>query len=226
MKPIITILAGILVLSCASETEKKVLDDIAEVYNGNVTYSKSFVSNNSEKRTTFNVFVSNSVMIDTLAPTVATANSAILVYGALTGEERKSYDDIEVYLINSKKDTVSYYYALDILDPIHKKATVFHEFSQRIIDKDFDQMDTLKNNEDIPKSMAVNIKGGILSKEKKHGSLKGYYPFGIAEETDKIGKIYQYQSYLLFADGYKLPYLVVVDADEGKDKIIGYKFFN
>ena len=226
MKPIITILAGLLLVSCASETEKKVLDEIAEVYKGDVSYSKSFVSNNSEKRTTFNVFVSNSTLIDSLPPTVARCNSAVLVYDALTEDERKNYTDIEVFLINTKNDTLSYSFGMDILKPIHKKAAVFREFSERIVNKNFDELDTLKSNADIPKSMSVNIKGGIEVKEKTHGALKGYYPFGIAEDTDEIGKIYRFQSYLLFADGYELNYLIVVDATEGKDKIVGYRFFN
>lgn len=226
MKYIITTLGILALLSCASETEKKVLDDIAEVYNGDVSYSKSFVSNESEKRTSFNVVIKNSAMIDTLAPTVTTSNTALLVYNALTEDEKDTYTDIEVNLINSKKDTVSYYYGMDILAPINHKAKVFRDFSQRIIDKDFDMLDELKNNTNIPKSMAVNIRNGIAAKEKKHGSVKGYYPFGIAEERDEIGKIYQFQSYLEFTDGYKLSYLLVVDATEGKDKIIGYRFFD
>lgn len=226
MKQIITMLGALLLLSCASETEKKVLDEIAEVYNADVSYSKSFVSNTNEKRTTFNVVVENSEMIDTLAPSVTTSNTALLVYDALTEDEKENYTDIEVFLVNKNKDTASYYYKMDVLAPISHKAKVFNDFSQRIVDKNYDQMDTLKSNADIPKSIAVNIKNGIAGKEKQHGSIKGYYPFGIAEETDEIGTIYQYQSYLLFADGYKLNYLIVVDVAKGKDKIIGYKFFN
>jgi len=226
MKHIITILGVLLLLSCASETEKKVLDDIAEVYSGDVSYSKSFVSNESEKRTTFNVVIENSEMIDSLAPSVTTSNTALLVYDALTQDEKEGYTDIEVFLVNKHKDTASYYYKMDILAPISHKVKVFKDFSQRIVAKNFDKMDELKNNAEIPKSIAVNIKNGLAQTEKKHGSVKGYFPFGIAEETDEIGRIYQFQSYLLFEDGYKLNYLVVIDVAKDKDKIIGYKFFN
>lgn len=226
MKYIITIIGVLLVISCASETEKKVLDHIAEVYNGDVSYSKSFVSNESEKRTSFNVVVENSKMIDTLAPTVTTSNTALLVYNALTEEEKDNYTDIEVYMVNIKKDTISYYYPMEILAPLNEKAKIFREFSQRLVDKEFEKLDALKNNADIPKSMSVNIENGLKGAEQKHGNLKGYYPFGIAEEIDEIGKVYQFQSYLLFADGYKLRYLIVVDAAEGKDKIVGYNFFS
>ncbi len=226
MKYIIPFIGVLLFISCASETEKKVLDDIAEVYNGNVSYSKSFVSNESEKRNTFNVFIENSKMTDSIAPTVTTSNTALLVYDAFTENEKNNYTDIEVFVVNKKKDTVSYYYPMDILTPISEKAMIFKEFSQRIIDKDFDKLDELKNNVDIQKSMAINIENGLKRMEKEHGSLKEYYRFGISEEKDEIGIIYQFQGYFVFSDGFKLSYLIVVDATKEKDKIVGYRFFN
>ena len=98
MKKLIScIVATALLFACASETEKGVLEDIAEVYGGETSYSKSFVSNTSEKRTTFNVTINNSQMIDTLAPTVTTANASLMVYDALTSERRKTIPILKLY---------------------------------------------------------------------------------------------------------------------------------
>ena len=167
MKHSIIIIGALLLVSCASETEKKVLDDIAEIYNGDVSYSKSFVSNESENRRSFNVVIENSIMIDTLPPKVTASSAALLVYNVLTKEEKDTYTDIEVFLVNKQKDTISTYYAIDILAPINEKAKIFREFSQRLIDKKFDQLDELKNNIDITKSMSVNIASGLKATEHK-----------------------------------------------------------
>lgn len=221
-----SLVAILLMLACASENEQGVLDAIAEVYNGDVSYSKSFTNNAKGKSTTFNVFIKNSKMADSLAPTVSTANAAVMVYDALTKEEREDYTHIQVLNINAVNDTVGYTYETPALAPASHKSKIFHEFSQRIVNKNFDGMDTLKSNTDIPKSISVDLKSGIANSEKKHGSVIKYTLFGIAEEKDNIGKVYQFQSHLFFEDGYKLRYLVAVDGREEHDKIVGYKFFN
>lgn len=215
-----------LMLGCVSENKQGVLDDIAAVYNGDVSYSKSFAKNTNVKSTTFTVFIKNSKMTDSLAPTVSTANAAVMIYDALTEEEREEYTHIHVLNINAVNDTVGYIYETPALAPTSYKSKIFHEFSQRIVDKNFEGMDALKNNTDIPKSMSVNLKSGIANAEKAHGSVKSYTLFGIAEETDNIGKVYQFQSHLFFEDGYKLRYIIAIDGREENDKIVGYKFFS
>ncbi|QIE59188.1 hypothetical protein G5B37_06325 [Rasiella rasia] len=219
-------LLAILVCSCASETEKGVLDDIATVYDADTSYSKSFVSNTSEKRKTFNVVIQNSAMIDTLKPTVTTANSALMVYDALTSEEKENYTDIEVFLINAKKDTASFYYPMTALAPISKKAKVHRQFSDAIVNNNFEALNTINKAVEIPADFAIGLENGIKQFEADNGSLNGYYTFGIAEERDQIGTIYQYQAYLLFANGTKINYLVVVDATAGNDQLVGFKFFS
>jgi|TARA_R110002012_G_scaffold321121_2_gene547509 hypothetical protein len=226
MKKLITcIVATALLFACASETEKGVLEDIAEVYGGETSYSKSFVSNTSEKRTTFNVTIKNSQMIDTLAPTVTTANASLMVYDALTSEEKKNYTDIETILVNAKNDTISYYYPMSALAPISKKAKVFHTFSSILVDGNFDQLNELDRADDIPANFSEILKNGVAQFEKKYGSLKEYQTFGVAEERDNVGTYYQFQAHLIFANGHKMGYWAVVDAAPDNDALLGYKFF-
>ena len=221
----VLLLVTSLLFSCASDTEKGVLDDIANVYNGDVSYSKSFVSNISEKRTTFNVTIQNSAMIDTLTPTVSTANSALMVYDALTADEKEKYTDIEVFLINAKQDTVSYFYPTTALQPLSAKAKLYHTFMNHLVTGDFDALNELQRAKEIPASFAKGLENGVNNFKDTYGSLKNYYTFGVAEERDQIGTIYQFQGYLLFANGHKMNYLVVVDATEGNNELVGYKFF-
>ncbi|WP_432411568.1 hypothetical protein [Rasiella sp. SM2506] len=223
---LLVLLTPLLLLSCVSETERGVLDDIAEVYNGDVTYTKSFVSNTKGKNTTFNVFIKNSTLGDTLPRTVSTANAAVMIFDALTDDEKTEYSHVQVSFISTASDTLGYTYKVSELAPVNHKSKIFHDFSKRIVNKNFEGLDALKSNKDIPKSMSVNIKSGLSNTEKEHGLIQSYTLFGIAEETDDIGKLYQFQSYLLFADGHTLKYLVVIDATEGNDKIVGYRFFD
>ncbi|RDK89314.1 hypothetical protein [Marinirhabdus gelatinilytica] len=210
--------------ACASDTEKGALDKIGDVYKGTASYSKSFVSNTSEKRTTFNVFISNSKMVDTLRAPIASGAAALMVYHALTPEEKKSYDDIEVYMINSKKDTANFYYDTSILKTLDTKAKNVRKFSQNLLEHNFKNMDSIKNPSDIPQSLEENIGQGIKNYEKRFGKLKSSNLYAVGEASDEIGKLFKYYSYLEFSNGQTITYLVAVDANPGKDKIIGYKF--
>lgn len=227
MKSILLIATALLVLSCASDTEQKSLDEIAALYNGKTSYSKSFNSNiGQESRKTFNIRISNSKLIDSLQPTVTTANIAMLVYEGLTTEEKGNYTHIDVELINAKNDTAGYFYPIASLKTLSHKSQNFKRFSESIINKDYEAFDQLKDANELPDTYAEKLEQKIAFLESKKGSLLRYQPFGIAEFKNKEGLgAYQFQSFFVFENG-RIPYVANVQTKEGMDKIVSLRFFD
>ena len=227
MKPyILCTLLAFTLMSCVSENEQKGLDYIGSLYDAKTSYSKSFDSEvGSETLKKFNVKLSESSRIDSLQPTVTTANIAWLMYESFTDDERKNYTHIEVELISAKNDTASYYYPMGLLETISKKGSTFKAFSQSLVDRDYIKIDGLKDDAVIPDPLALGLKNQIAQMEKQLGKLTSYEPFGIGEGQDELGTIYQFQAYLVFEQGAYKPYLIVFDAAEGAEKIIGFKIF-
>lgn len=227
MKPhILCTLLALALVSCVSENEQKGLDYIGSLYDAKTSYSKSFDSElGSETIKKFNIKVSESMRIDSLQPTVTTANIAWLMYESFSEDEKKSYTHVDVELVSTKNDTASFYYPLDVLEKLSTKATNFKAFSQNLVDGDFVKIDALKDEVEIPATVAVGLKNQIAMMEKKWGQLISYEPFGISEGKDEQGTIYQFQGYLVFEKGVYKPYLTVLDAAQGKDKLIGFKIF-
>jgi len=212
--------------SCVSENEQKGLNYIGLLYDAKTSYSKSFDSEMGiETIKKFNVKVSESARIDSLQPTVTTANIAWLMYESFTEDERENYTHIDVELINTKNDTVSYYYPMSLLDKLNTKAVTFKTFSQSLVDGDYIKIDAIKDPNVFPDPLAVGLKNTIVAMEKELGELTSYEPFGIGEAKDEQGTLYQFQGYFIFEQGAHKPYLAVVDTAEGKDKLIGFKIF-
>ncbi len=216
----------LLLVGCVSENEQKGLDQIAALYDAQTSYSKSFNSEmGSKTMKKFNVKISESKRIDTLEPTVTTANIAMLMYESFTQKEKSDYTHIDVELINSKNDTASYYYPVAVLEKISAKSKSFHAFSQSLVDHNFKEVDVIKDHVEIPSSVASGLKTKISTMENKLGKLKSFESFGVAEATDEKGTIFQFQGYLVFDDDVRKPYFTVTDATIGKDKLIGFRIF-
>ncbi len=228
MKNTITVcLVALLFAACASDSEKKSLDKIAEIYNAKTSYTKSFNSSvGTETMKSFNVKVSESVMIDSLAATVTTANIAMLVYEGLTSEEKDNYTIIDVELVNAKNDTVAYNYPLDVLKEISDKSTYFKTFSESVMNKSYSKIDEIKNAQDIPDPLGETIAKKMAYLEQEYGALQGYKPFGVAEQKNAAGQTaFQYQGILMFKDK-DIPYLITADADPNVKGFVGVRFFN
>ncbi|MCW8981531.1 MAG: hypothetical protein OQJ83_09085, partial [Altibacter sp.] len=151
-------------------------------------------------------------------------NIALLVFEGLSEEEKKSYSGISVDLINSKKDSASYFYPSELLESLVTKSGNFKRFSESIVAGDFGKLDALKSDADIPISIGEGVKKTIKNNEMIYGDLIAYQPFGVSEDRDEIGEIYQFQANLVFEKG-TIGYFVNVDKAEGKDKVIGFRFF-
>lgn len=226
MKTLIKLLIVLLFVGCASETEQKGLDQIADLYDAKTSYSKGFSSAvGTETIRQFDVKVSESKLIDSLPPTVTTANIAMLVYESLTEDEKSKYDQIYVQLVNLKLDTASYTYPTQVLDNLSEKAKVYKRFSESLVSGDYEIVDEIKDHKLMPTALSDGLKANMLAREKALGSLIAYEPFGIAEMTIEDEKIYQYQGFFVFRNGAKVPYTVMVNIADGKNDMEGFRIF-
>lgn len=227
MRSILFIITIGLCMACASETEQKSLDKVAEIYDATTSYSKGFNSSMGQETVRkFTAKVSGSKLIDSLNPNVTSGNIALIVFDGFTEDEKTKYQTVDVELVNSKGDTLDYSYAVDILSKLHKKSEVFHTFSSSLIERKASQIDAIRNQEHIPPPIGDQLVARMSEYSDDFGTLIAYEPFGIAEVSDAEGAAYQFQSYLVFSSGKKIPYLVVVDIVPGKDKLDGFKFFD
>lgn len=219
-------LLALVAVGCVSENEQQGLDKIADLYQAKTSYSKSFDSNAGIKTMSkFNVKVSESERIDTLQPTVSTANIAMLMYESFTDSEKGDYTHIDVELISRKNDTAAYFYPIDVLKDLSTKSNSYKVFSESLVDGKFATVDEITDPKEIPNSIADGLKAKIKQMESRFGKLHGYESFGIAEISDEDGKAYQYQGYLVFGNGVRKPYFTVADAAKENDKLIGFRIF-
>ncbi|PKA83515.1 hypothetical protein ATE92_1670 [Ulvibacter sp. MAR_2010_11] len=226
MKTVSFIIIALLFLSCASETEQKSMDTVAELYGAKTSYSKGIsTAVGQETIKKFTIKVSDSKMLDTIAPAASSGNIALMVYEGLTPKEKETYSGIDVELVHTTKDTAAFYYPKAVLQNVSKKSANFKIFSESILDNKYDRLETIKNVNDILDPIRNLVKIVIDQLELKLGDLESYKPFGIAEERDDIGSMYQYQGYFIFEKG-AIPYIINIDVSEGKDEIIGYRIYN
>ena len=226
MKKLILLCAVALVVACASDTEQKSLDRIAEIYDGKTSYSKGFNSSaGKETIRSFTAKISESDLIDSLNPNVTSANIALLVYEGFEEDEKGKYKQINVEMINKEGDTADYSYPIPILSQLSVKSKVFVTFSEGLLNNNAAAIDEIRNEKTINRPIGERVMNALSDYKQKHGTLISYEPFGIAETSDDAGAAYQFQSYLVFSSGKKLPYLIVVDTSPEINKLDGFRFF-
>ena len=93
------------------------------------------------------------------------------------------------------------------------------------MDSDAATIDNIRNENSIAPPIGERIIITMGEYKEKYGSLIAYQPFGVAEVSDAQGAAYQFQSYLVFSSGKKIPYLVVVDTAPDLNKLEGFRFF-
>ena len=227
MKKLLLIIATVGLLSCASESEQQSLDRIAEIYDAKTSYSKGFSSSTGKETIrNFTAKISESDLIDSLNPNVTSSNIALLVYQGFTEDEKGKYNNIFVEMVNKKGDTADYTYPVPVLQKVSDKSAIFVAFSESILNGDMDKIDEIRNPETIPEPIGSRLQNAITSYKNSYGSLISYDPFGVAELSDDRGVAYQFQSYLVFSSGKKIPYLVNIDTSPESNKLDGFKFFD
>lgn len=223
MKQLLTSLLVLFILSCASDTEQKSLTKIGQIYGAKTSYSKGFNSNAGEKTLrNFKIIASESKLLDSLQPSLSSAAMALQVYKGFTSEEKENYDLIKVDILNLKKDTASFEFSKPVLEKLSKKSMAFKQFSESILLREFDRLDSIKNNADFKMPISKSIEELMQKNQDALGELITYHLISIGETKDEISGIYQYRGLFIYKNE-AIPYLVAVDETDGKDKMIGYK---
>ena len=219
---LILILLSLFLLSCASDNEKKTLDEVAKIYNATTSYSKNFSSSAGHKTIKeFNINVSNSSMLDTLPKAPAASNIAVVTYNNWNDDEKKDYTAINVALISKKKDTTKLNYSISVLRNAAPKARVFNEFAKNIVLKKYNALDKYKDDEAIPQSLATFMQKNIAAREKAFGTLQSFKPTLILQSKNNS---FQLVGVLIFKNGKRVGFYTIFNKTKGKDKIRGIHF--
>ncbi|MBX2827684.1 MAG: hypothetical protein KTR22_05950 [Flavobacteriaceae bacterium] len=226
MKRIIFLGILSILLGCASETEQASLNQIAQIYDAETSYTKGFSSSvGKETIKRFTIKAKGSVMVDTLSPNATSANMALLVYDGFEEKEKNDYTQIDVELISTKGDTSNYFFPVDLLERLSEKSEVYRGFSEAIIQGNATEIDVLKSPERIPNPVGEQLLTTISDLKNEHGVLMGFEPFGILENRNEGKTMYQFNSFLNFNTGTKIYYYVIVDATPKRNKVEGFRIF-
>ena len=226
MKPILSIILLTVLISCTKKEKQNSTTNISEIYNSKISFTKNKRQvTNGKEIWEYTISVPNSKLLDSLPKATATSNIAFLTFNSFNENEKKLYAIINVLLINSQKDTIKNSYDIPVLESLVPKHSTFQKFSEYIINGDFNALDTLKNNNDIPESISDLIKGLIKNAESNYGKIIAYQPVTIAVSEDNVGEIFQFNGFLIFKNGKKKHYSISIDKTSGNDKIIGFNFF-
>ncbi|HHC79116.1 MAG TPA: hypothetical protein ENK46_04480 [Flavobacteriia bacterium] len=226
MKTIYIILASLLLISCASENEKKGLDEVAALYNATASYSKgisSAVGKKTIKR--FNIKLSDSKLLDSLPITESAANIALTVFKNFDKKEKNNYTELHVEFINSKNDTLAYSFPVRLLQRLLPKIKAYTIFSESIMSGDFERIDNYKNSDYIGVSVVESLKKYTTELTERYGDIVDYQPYGLVEVKDGKKSLARFLGFFNFSNGKQVAYSVTVDMPEGKEKIAGYRIF-
>ena len=225
MKVFTPFLLILIFISCASENEQKALNKVADIYSAKTTYSKNFNSKAGQGTIyEFNIIVSNSKLIDTLPKAPLTSNIAYLVYDNFNEKEKDKYHKINVKIVTSSKDTIKNSYDTPVLKEIVSKANTFNLFSKNTIEKNYNALNALKDDEAIPQSITAFMKDYINKAEEKLGKLTGYKPLLISKNKTKYGPLLQFVGLFTFENGQFVKYSMQFNEANKNDKIIGFDF--
>lgn len=227
MKPTILILIIVFLTSCISDTQQQGLNEVSALYHAKTSYSKGFNKSAGQKTIKhFNIDVSDSEMIDSLNAVTTCPNIALIVYKNFTEKEKKTYTHIHVEL-ETKKDTVAFNYEPKVLENGLQQVSMFTEFSENLLAKNYNGMIKQINTELIIKDLEIKLKNYFDILIKQHGDIKKYIRTGFGSVNLKNGeKLFRFSGYLTFNDGYNRFYFVNVSMDTKNKKIQGYDFLN
>jgi len=217
--------AALLVISCASKTEKKALDVIADHYGAKTSYSKGFNKNAGEATVkSFSIKVSDSKMIDSLDANIVCANIALMLYENFTPEEKGEYTQIQVDLTQTGKEEANRVFEPSLLDIGVEKSQMFQAFSDNIKNGDYDAVVEMVDPKYMVENLALRLKKYVDQLKDEHGEIVGYKRLGFGEMIYQDGKSpnYDFSGQFEFEDGYRRSYFVLVPETKGDDLVQGY----
>lgn len=226
MKLIKLLFIVILMVGCASETQQKGLDEVAQIYDAKVSYSKGFSSSLGKKTVKrFNVKLSDSKLLDSLPIGETSANIALTVFKNFDDDEKNNYTEIYTEFINSKQDTLGYTFPVSLMKILLPKTKGFTVFSEGIKNGTFQDIENFKNKNDLPQDIAQFLKDYAGQLNKSYGRITTYKLFGLDEVKGNKRTMVRYIGYFTFINGKKITYSVAIDMAVGKDEIVGFRIF-
>lgn len=171
--------------------------------------------------------VSNSTMLDSLPPSVASTAIALIAIKELSDENKAEMEELDVDLFDTgNKQIAGFSFKIKEFQSDVEKMDIFNELSKDILEKRYNEMVSKRLKEVVADNgISDNLKKKMRFLNSRYGSLKGYRLFGVAEETSKDGTYIQYQGYLDF-EKRSVPYIFAFFAESGKDQWIGFDIKN
>ncbi|HIP48150.1 MAG TPA: hypothetical protein EYG92_04185 [Lutibacter sp.] len=223
MKTILTILIFSLLFACATETQQKGLDEIANHYKASTSFSKGFQTIDSKTLSNFKVQLSDSEMLDSLKSGVTLSNVALILFKNLTVEERKKYDYFYIEHIKKNSDTIKYIFTPNSLNAGLIQSKLFTDFSDKLLAKEYKlaakMLDPIYYQEESEDSFT----NYVTNLTNKHGEIMDYKRTGFGTiEPNKGELMYSFNGFLTFADGYKRNYIIMTSQKTNGEFLLGY----
>ena len=128
-------------IACTSESENLALNQIAQFYECNTSFSKGVSTSIEEgSRKTFTVELSGGEILSQINPNLIASNSALILYAGLNDEERSNYTHIEIVVNQSEENstkTTEVAIPVEELSLVNSKAFVLNECFGLLKDKDY-----------------------------------------------------------------------------------------
>ena len=226
MKSIIFLLIAIFMVGCASESQQKGLDEIAAYYDANTSFSKNYSNSvGTKKITTFNIKITDSKMLDSLRADITCSNIALMLFDSFTEEEKKDYNYINVELIKKGNDTLSYSYNPEILNIGIDQVSIFTDFSEKLLAKDYKGVFNNIEPSLIQSNSLLQFTNYQTQFVNEHGNITAYkrYGFGVIKKEDGT-QVLSFSGFLTFNDGFVKPYYMTVSKQIDNNYVLGYSF--
>jgi len=223
MKTFLTIFALSFLFACATETQQKGLDEIANHYKASTSFSKGFQTINNKTVSNFKVQLSDSEMLDSLKPGVTLSNVALILFKNFTVEERKKYDYFYIEHIKKNSDTINYTFTPNSLYAGLIQSKFFTDFSNKLLTKEYKRAAKMLDPIYYQEESESNFANYITNLTNKHGEIMKYKRTGFGViEPNKGRLMYTFNGFLTFADGYQRNYFITTSQQTENQYLLGY----
>ena len=223
MRKLVFMATALLVVSCASKSEKKALDIVGDHYGAKTSFSKGFNKQSGEEtQKTFTIKVSDSKLIDSLNADLTCANIALMMYENFTPDEKDNYTQVQVELDQNGKKT-DLVFKPEVLIQGEDQVAIFTDFSEKIVNEDYDGIVEVVEPKYMVENLALRLKKFVDDIVKDHGKIVSFKRLGYGLMTyDDGSEKLRFNGQFEFEDGYHRAYFLLTSKDLTNDKIQGY----
>ncbi len=144
------VMAAFVLTSCASETETKAVQEIANFYGGRVSYSKGVATSTSEgSKLYFELKLSDSPYINSVEAEEPGSFSAFAVYRNLSEEEKEKYTHIKTSIeqqAGDSKKTTEFEYTVQKLKTVEAKLSKIKLLQETLKHRHYGQLTELMDS--------------------------------------------------------------------------------